>query len=101
MLGDEIDPEEFSESTGKKIFFCCGSCVKAFDGAAAYYIKAVFVSQKVYRGGNEETPLIKLNFSTNGYAPFTQNASSTRTQRQLSIRVRLFICGPRVPSLET
>ena len=41
MLGDEIDPEEFSESTGKKIFFCCGSCVKAFDGAAAYYIKAV------------------------------------------------------------
>ena len=41
MLGDEIDPEEFSESTGKKIFFCCGACVKAFDGAAAYYIKAV------------------------------------------------------------
>jgi YHS domain-containing protein len=41
MLGDEIDPEEFSESTGKKIYFCCGSCVKAFDGAAAYYIKAV------------------------------------------------------------
>ncbi len=41
MLGDEIDPEEFSEITGKKIFFCCGSCVKAFDGAAAYYIKAV------------------------------------------------------------
>ena len=41
MLGDEVDPEEFSESTGKKIYFCCGSCVKAFDGAAAYYIKAV------------------------------------------------------------
>ncbi len=41
MLGDEIDPEEFSESTGKKIYFCCGACVKAFDGAAAYYIKAV------------------------------------------------------------
>ena len=41
MLGEDIEPEEFSESTGKKIFFCCGSCVKAFDGAAAYYIKAV------------------------------------------------------------
>ena len=39
MLGDEVDPEEFSESTGKKIYFCCGACVKAFDGAAAYYIK--------------------------------------------------------------
>ena len=41
MLGDDIDSEEYSESTGKKIFFCCGACVKAFDGAPAYYIKAV------------------------------------------------------------
>ena len=48
MLGDEIDPEEFSESTGKKIYFCCGSCVKAFDGAAAYYIKAVPALAKKY-----------------------------------------------------
>lgn len=48
MLGDEIDTEEFSESTGKKIYFCCGSCVKAFDGAAAYYIKAVPALAKKY-----------------------------------------------------
>ena len=41
MKGDDVDPEEFSEITGKKILFCCGSCVKAFDGAPAYYIKAV------------------------------------------------------------
>ena len=41
MLEDDIDPEEYSEVMGKKIEFCCGSCVKAFDKATAYYIKAV------------------------------------------------------------
>ncbi len=41
MLGDEIDPEEFSEVLGKKVYFCCGTCVKAFDKATAYYLKAV------------------------------------------------------------
>ena len=41
MAGDEIDPEEFFEVAGKKIFFCCGSCVKAFDANTAYYIKAL------------------------------------------------------------
>ena len=41
MIGDEIDPEEFSEVGGKKIYFCCGSCVKAFDANTAYYIKAL------------------------------------------------------------
>jgi YHS domain-containing protein len=41
MVGDEIDSEEYSEILGKKIFFCCGSCVKAFDGNQAYYIKAI------------------------------------------------------------
>jgi YHS domain-containing protein len=41
MVGDEIDTEEFSEILGKKVFFCCGSCVKAFDSNQAYYIKAL------------------------------------------------------------
>mgnify|MGYP001304412307 CR=1 FL=1 len=41
MIGDEIDPEEYSELLGKKIYFCCGSCVKAFDSNQAYYIKAL------------------------------------------------------------
>ena len=41
MKGDEIDPEEFSEVLGKKVYFCCGTCVKAFDKATAYYVKAV------------------------------------------------------------
>ena len=41
MVGDEIDTEEFSEILGKKVFFCFGSCVKAFDANQAYYIKAL------------------------------------------------------------
>ena len=40
MKGDAIDPEEFSEILGKKVYFCCGTCVKYFDAAPAYYIKA-------------------------------------------------------------
>ena len=41
MIGDGIDPEEYSEVAGKKVYFCCGSCVKAFDANTAYYIKAL------------------------------------------------------------
>ena len=41
MLGDEIDTEEYSEVLDKKVYFCCGACVKAFDANTAYYIKAL------------------------------------------------------------
>lgn len=41
MLGDAIDPEEYSEVMGVKVYFCCGACVKAFDAATAYYLKAL------------------------------------------------------------
>ena len=34
-------PKSILEILGKKIYFCCGSCVKAFDGNQAYYIKAL------------------------------------------------------------
>jgi len=40
MTDDETDPEEFTMVLGKRIEFCCGSCVKAFDKNVAYYIKA-------------------------------------------------------------
>ena len=39
MVEDEIDPEEFVEYKGKKIFMCCGSCVKKFKKAPEYYVK--------------------------------------------------------------
>ncbi len=39
MIEDEIDPEEFVEYKGKKIYMCCGSCVKKFKKAPDYYVK--------------------------------------------------------------
>ena len=54
MLGDEIDTEEFSEVLGKKVYFCCGSCVKAFDGNQAYYIKAVPALAKLFNSTEQK-----------------------------------------------
>ena len=54
MIGDEIDPEEFSEILGKKIYFCCGSCVKAFDGNQAYYIKAIPALAKKFSAAEQK-----------------------------------------------
>ena len=54
MKGDEIDPEEFSEVLGKKVYFCCGTCVKAFDKATAYYIKAVPALAKLFTADEQK-----------------------------------------------
>ncbi|MBL59370.1 MAG: hypothetical protein CMO75_06840 [Verrucomicrobiales bacterium] len=39
MIEDEIDSEEYVEYKGKKIFMCCGSCVKKFKKDPDYYVK--------------------------------------------------------------
>ena len=54
MAGDEIDTEEFSEVLGKKVYFCCGSCVKAFDTNQAYYIKALPVLAKLFSSDEQK-----------------------------------------------
>lgn len=54
MAGDEIDTEEFSEVLGNKVFFCCGSCVKAFDANTAYYIKAVPALAKKFSDADQK-----------------------------------------------
>ena len=41
MVEDGIDPEETVVVDGKKIEFCCGTCVRKFEENKAYYIKAV------------------------------------------------------------
>lgn len=97
MLGDEIDPEEFSESTGKKIYFCCGSCVKAFDGAAAYYIKAVPALAKKYTDAEKKKLGVdKVKLLDQRVCPFIQSVSSTQIQKPLNTRVRLSISGHQV-----
>ena len=39
MIEDEVDPEEFVEYKGKKIYMCCGSCVKKFNKDPDYYVR--------------------------------------------------------------
>lgn len=39
MIGDEVDTQETANVLGKKIEFCCGSCVTKFEENTAYYIR--------------------------------------------------------------
>ncbi|MDG1137961.1 MAG: hypothetical protein P8N49_00375 [Opitutales bacterium] len=70
MLGDEVDPEEFSEILGKKVYFCCGSCVKAFDKATAYYLKAVPELSKLFSDAEKkELGVDKVTLLDQRYCP--------------------------------
>ena len=70
MLEDDIDPEEYSEVLGKKIEFCCGSCVKAFDKATAYYIKAVpALAEKFSDAEKKELGVDKVVLLEQRYCP--------------------------------
>ena len=70
MIGDEIDPEEFSEVGGKKIYFCCGSCVKAFDANTAYYIKALpALAKKFTDAEKKKLGVEKEKFLDQRYCP--------------------------------
>ena len=63
MKGDEIDPEEFSEVLGKKVYFCCGTCKKAFDKATAYYVKSCPRTRKAFTDAekkNSESTKVEL-----------------------------------------
>ena len=68
MLGDAIDTEEYSEVLGKKVYFCCGACVKAFDGNQAYYIKALpalakkFTDEEQKKLGVDKVKLLDQKF---------------------------------------
>ena len=70
MLDDDIDPEEYSEVLGKKIEFCCGSCVKAFDKATAYYIKAVpALAEKFSAAEQKELGVDKVELLDQRFCP--------------------------------
>ena len=54
MVEDEVDPEESSTVLGKKIEFCCGSCVSKFEENKAYYIKAVESLGKLFTADEQK-----------------------------------------------
>ena len=70
MEGDENDPEEFSVVAGKKIYFCCGSCVSKFDENKAYYIKAIPSLQKKFTEAElKELGVDKVELLEQKYCP--------------------------------
>ena len=70
MKGDAIDPEEFSEILGKKIYFCCGTCVRYFDAAPAYYIKASPALGKLFNDAEKkELGVDKIELLPQRYCP--------------------------------
>ena len=50
MLGDEVDPEEFSESTGKKILFAAVHALKHLTELLRITSSGTCSRQKIYRG---------------------------------------------------
>ena len=68
MINDEVDTEETVTVEGKRIDFCCGSCVKKFDANKAYYIKAVkylndlFTPEQRKKLGVDEVVLLQQRF---------------------------------------
>ena len=70
MEGDENDIEEFSVVAGKKIYFCCGSCVSKFDENKAYYIKAIPSLQKKFTEAElKELGVDKVELLEQKYCP--------------------------------
>ncbi len=41
MIEDETDEEEVAEFEGRKVLFCCGTCVKLWNKSPKYYIKVM------------------------------------------------------------
>ena len=77
MLEDDIDPEEYSEVMGKKIEFCCGSCVKAFDKATAYYIKALpALAEKFTDAEKKELGVDKVTLLDQRFLPHLSRQNS-------------------------
>lgn len=47
---NKIDPEVFVEHAGRKIYFCCPGCDKAFQKDPAKYVK--LVDEEIAQGGS-------------------------------------------------
>ena len=58
MLGDDVDVQETSTILGKKIEFCCGSCVTKFEENKAYYIRVSGALSKLF--SDEEKQQLKV-----------------------------------------
>ena len=64
MIEDEVDPEEFVEYKGKKIYMWLRSCVKKFKKDPDYYVKLTsnFLPQIEKSLLNKKVELIEQKF---------------------------------------
>ena len=57
MIEDETDEEEVVEFEGKKVLFCCGTCVKLWNQTPKYYIKVMGELLPQFKGMEKELGL--------------------------------------------
>ena len=43
MIEDETDQEEVVEFEGKKVLFCCGTCVKLWNQSPKYFLSLIHI----------------------------------------------------------
>ena len=99
MKGDAIDPEEFSEILGKKVYFCCGTCVKYFDAAPAYYIKALPALGKLFNDAEKkQLGVDKVELLGADTARFIRNVVSPESKTVEYKGKKVF--GHRAPSAD-
>ena len=69
MVEDEIDEEEVVEFEGKKVFLCCGGCVKKWNKSPKYYIKAMADMLPQFKGMEKKLELDKVELMAQKFCP--------------------------------
>lgn len=69
MIDDEIDEEEFVEYEGKKVYLCCGKCLKIWNKAPKYFIKASPELLPQFKGMEEKLALGDVKLLPQKFCP--------------------------------
>ncbi|MBB23595.1 MAG: hypothetical protein CMN04_12045 [Roseibacillus sp.] len=69
MIEDETDEEEVVEFEGKKVLFCCGTCVKLWNQSPKYYIKVMGELLPQFKGMEKELGLDEIKVLPQKFCP--------------------------------
>lgn len=69
MVEDEIDEEEVVEFEGKKVYLCCGGCVKRWNKSPKYYIKAMAEMLPQFKGMEKQLQLDQVELMAQKFCP--------------------------------
>tara|TARA_B100000963_G_scaffold143066_1_gene124565 strand:- start:280 stop:792 length:513 start_codon:yes stop_codon:yes gene_type:complete len=73
MVEDEIDEEEVVVFEGKKVFLCCGGCVKKWNKSPKYYIKAMADMLPQFKGMENQLRLDEVELMAQKFCPVYQD----------------------------